>query len=290
MSLLSNITPEQVIAEPFPHVVVENALDEQLCQQLIREFPPLETFTQGESVGSNQKIIYTGARALSNPDVSARWKKFIQEHLQPPVWGEMLRLFRPYLLRAYPAIEQRFGRLEQLRPGIRNIDDDSHCDLLLDSELVVHTPTVGPPAMERGPHLKTRDKPFVGYLYLRPDEDDSQGADHVLYSIKPGASLLFDQVQAVDPALLTVEKVIPYRRNTFIFFLNTPQSIQGLTLRSVAKVPLMMYHLLAQMPAPLFDIDFKPPVRPGFVRMWAHRSGLRAVVHRARRLARGLKS
>jgi hypothetical protein len=27
ISLLSNITPDQVIAYPFPHVVVENALD-----------------------------------------------------------------------------------------------------------------------------------------------------------------------------------------------------------------------------------------------------------------------
>ena len=289
MSLLSNITPDQVIAEPFPHVVVENALDEQFCRQLIREFPPLETFTQGRAVGSNKKIIYPAVSALGNPDLSAGWKSFIQDHLQPSIWEEMLRLFRPYLLTAYPDFEQRFGKLDELTVGTRNVDDHSHCDLLLDSELVIHTPVVGPPAVERGPHLKNRNKPFVGYLYLRPDEDAAQGSDHVLYSIKPGSSLSFDQVQATDPELLIARKVIPYRRNTFVFFLNTPESIQELTMRSASQTPLMMHHFLVEVREPLFEIQFKP-VRSSFVRTWAHRSGVRAVVHGARRLARRVRT
>ena len=291
MSLLSNITPDQVVAEPFPHVLVENALDEELCRQLIREFPPPETFTQGRPVGSNQKLIYTGARALADPDLSDGWKSFISEHLQPSIWAEMLGLFRPHLLGAYPDFEQRFGKLDELRPGVRNIDDYSRCDLLLDSELVMHTPVVGRPAAERGPHLKICTKPFLGFLYLRPDEDDAQGADHVLYSIKPGPSPLFDQVQATDPELLTAEKVIPYRNNTFIFFLNTPESIQGLTPRSPSGVPLLMHHFLVEMREPLFEIEFKSEaLGPGFVRTWARRSGVGAVARGARRLARRLKT
>lgn len=278
MSLLSNITPDQVVAEPFPHVVVENALDEELCQQLIREFPPLETFTEGRPALSNQKIIYAGATALADPHLSDRWKKLIREHLQPSIWGEMLRLFRPHLLRAYPDFEERFGQLDELRTGVRYIDDHSRCDLLLDSELVVHVPVVGRPAIERGPHLKTCNKPFVGYLYLRPDEDETRGPDHVLYSVKPGAALLFDRVQATDPEHLTAEKVIPYRNNTFIFFLNTPGSIQGLTARSASRVPLMMYHFVVEVREPLFEIEFKP----------APFGGVRAAVHGARRWARRL--
>ena len=290
MSLLSKISPDQIITEPFPHVVVENALDDQLCRQLMREFPPVETFTQGQPVRSNQKIIYPGARALRNPDLSELWRSLILDHLQPSIWGESLRLFRPHLLNAYPDFEERFGKLDEMTTGIRNIDDFSQCDVLLDSELVIHTPVVDEPCVERGPHLKTRVKPFAAYLYLRPDEDDSQGSDHVLYSIKPGGSLLFDQVQATDPELLVVEKVIPYRQNTFIIFLNTPESIQGLTMRSVSRVPLMMFHFLAEMREPLFSIDFEPSVfGSGFVRTWARRSGLREVVHGARRLAGRLK-
>jgi hypothetical protein len=290
MSLLSTISPDQIIAEPFPHVVVENALDENLCRQLIREFPPLETFTQGQPVRSNQKIIYTAARALRNPDLSELWRRFILDHLQPSILEEFLRLFQPHLLNAYPDFEQKFGKLDELTIGIRNIDDHSQCDVLLDSELVIHTAVVDKPCVERGPHLKTRVKPFAAYLYLRPDEDDSQGSDHVLYSIRPDSQLLFDRVQATDPELLTVEKVIPYRHNTFIIFLNTPESIQGLTVRSIGKVPLMMYHFLAEMRAPLFSIEFEPSAfRSGFVRTWGRRSGLRDLVHGARRLAGRLK-
>ncbi|MDT4967177.1 MAG: hypothetical protein QOJ64_1914 [Acidobacteriota bacterium] len=291
MSLLSNLTPDDVIARPFPHVVIENAIDEQLCLQLIREFPPQEVFTGGRRTRSNQKFIHTGAIALSNPDLSDRWKSFILDHLQPSIWDDMLRLFEPYLLRTYPDFEERFGRLEDLRVGTRNIDDFSRCDVLLDSELVIQTPVVGPPCVERGPHLKTRNKPFVGYFYLRPDEDHTEGGDHALYSLKSDASPLFDHVQALETELVNLEKVIPYRRNTFIFFLNSPESIQGLTLRSSSGAPLLMHHILAELREPLFEIEFNPSVgRSSRLRRLARKSGLKRAVQTTAKLARRLKS
>jgi hypothetical protein len=291
MSLLSNITPDDVIAQPFPHVVIENALDEQLCLQLIRDFPPQETFTQGRRVRSNQKFIHTGAMARQSPDLSECWKSFILDHLKPSIWEEMLRVFQRHFLRTYPDFEERFGRLKDLRVGTRNIDDYSRCDVLLDSELVTQTPVVGPPCVERGPHLKTRNKPFVGYLYLRPDDDETEGGDHALYTLKSDASPLFDHVQALETELVTLEKVIPYRRNTFVFFLNSPESIQGLTPRSSSGAPLMMHHILAELREPLFEIEFDPSVRrSSFLRRLARKSGLKHAVQTTARFARRLKS
>jgi hypothetical protein len=262
MYILRDLIPEQVVTDPFPHLVMEQALDDSLCRQLVHEFPPLEEFTRGRPYRSNQKFLYRGSQALRDPSLSATMKRFFQEYQQPCVWDDLIRLFRPHMLAEYPDFERRFGALDRMRIGVRDVDDFSKCDVLLDSKLVLHTPVTGQPSVERGPHIKIRRTLFLGYLYLRPDHDDSLGADHVFYSIKPGGELLFDRTQATDPDLLQAEKIYPYRRNIFVLFMNSPRSVQGLTMRSVTDVPWMSFHFTAHVRAPLFELNMRPGAEP----------------------------
>jgi hypothetical protein len=262
MSILSTITPEQVVAEPFPHVAVESALDPRLCEQLVREFPAAETFTRGRDYGSNHKIYRRGVALLQDRGVSEALRKIVHDHLQPALWQDLVRLFRPHLLSEYPDFERRFGRVEDFRVGSWGRHDFSDRDLLLDSKLLIHTPVAGGAAAERDPHFKRFSSLFFGYLYLRPDDDDSTGGDQAFYSLKPGAELILDRRQTLDPALVKVEKVIPYRRNTFVCFMNTPRTIQTCTPRSATSVPLMVHHFTAYLPDALFTHPMKPGVSP----------------------------
>jgi hypothetical protein len=262
MSLLSNITPDRVIAEPFPHVVVENALEPELCRRLIREFPPAESFTRGKSYRSNHKIYRRGVELLRDWSLSGAWREIVAEHLEPPLWHDLVRLFRPHLLREYPDFERRFGLMDSLRVGSWGCHDFTAHDLLLDSKLLIHTPVVGAAAVERNPHFKRFSSLFLGYLYLRPDADDSAGGDHAFYSLRPGADLVLDKRQTLDPAVVSLEKLIPYRQNTFVCFMNTPRSIQNNTPRSAAALPMMGHHFTAYVPDYLFTHPTKPGVAP----------------------------
>jgi hypothetical protein len=262
MSLLSRITPDRVIAEPFPHVVVEHAIEPELCRRLIREFPPAESFTRGKSYRSNHKIYRRGVEALRDRSLSEAWREIVAEHLEPSLWHDLVRVFRPHLLREYPDFERRFGRMDGFRVGSWGLHDFSSRDLLLDSKLLLHTPVVGESAVERDPHFKRFSSLFFGYLYLRPDADDSAGGDHAFYSLKPGGELVLDKRQTLDPSLVNLEKLIPYRQNTFLCFMNTPRSIQNNTPRSAARFPLMGHHFTAYLPDALFTHPTKPGVAP----------------------------
>ncbi|HYE74862.1 MAG TPA: hypothetical protein VEF04_16095, partial [Blastocatellia bacterium] len=114
MSVLSNITPDQVIAEPFPHIAIENAIDPELCRQLVDEMPPVETCTKGKPYKSNQKIYISAANLDRYQNISQVWKDFVNAHLQASIWHDLLRLFRPHLLKEYPDFEQRFGQLDEI--------------------------------------------------------------------------------------------------------------------------------------------------------------------------------
>lgn len=260
MSILSKLSPNEVIAAPFPHVAVENAADPELCRQLIREFPPVEVVTRGRPYKSSDKIYLSANNARQASLLTAAWKRALRDYLQPCVWHDLVRLFRPHLLGEYPDFEQRFGRMDELRVGLRERDDFSKCDVLLDAKALMHTPVTGQPAAERNPHLKRLSAVFFGYLFLRPDEDDSQGADQAFYSLKPGAELLLDENQTLAPSLLNLEKVIPYRRNTFVCFMNTARSIQAITPRSVTDTPYLALHFTVYLKDHLFRVRTKPGV------------------------------
>ena len=257
-TLLDGSSPHQILTDPFPHLVVENALPEQLCQQLIREFPPLEVFTKGQPFGENQKRYYHGAHALAENHLSPAWKTMLTDFLHPSTWTQCYRLFQTAFFNEFPDFEAQLGKLEQLKTGVRLREDFTTCDVLLDSMLLIHTPVTGHPCVERGPHLKLFDTMYLGYFFLRPEEDEAEGGDLELFSIKPGAKIRLNQRQTVDRDLLKLEKTIPYRANTLVLFLNTSRSIQGLSARTASRFPILNFHFDARFRSPLFTVRQKP--------------------------------
>ena len=276
MSLFAQITPDKISTHPFPHFTAESVLDQSLTQELIHDFPPLESFTRGRTYPDCSKIQATAVSMLANPSLSSTWKNFLREHLTQESFEERMRVWAPHALREFPDLEQRFGPLSQWRAGIRDQDDYSTCDVLLDAQISVHTPIVGEPAWDRGPHIKNRDKLFASLLFLRPDHDRSLGADWEAYSIRPTSQPLFDpHRQTTEHKYLKLEKAFPYRNNTMVGVLNTPRSIQGWSLRTPSEVPFLYVAFIAQMPQKLFTLAHatspQPPARRGFARRLLNR-------------------
>lgn len=259
-SLLAGISPDQVVESPFPHVVVENAMDAELCSRLIAEFPALELFTGGKSYPSNKKIYYTGARALKEGTLSKTWTDVVAAYIAPSHWNEIARIFQKQIDREYPDFRNKFGAPETLKVGVRDIDQFSEMDVLLDCKALIHTPVIGPASRERDPHLKNFRTMFVWYHYLRSDDDHSEGGDHAFYRLKSGTEFVLGRRQAIEPDLLDVAKTIPYRQNTLVLFMNTPRSFQTNTARTESPVPLRSLHVSVYMRERLFAAPLKPGV------------------------------
>lgn len=261
-SLLSRISADQVVREPFPHVVVENALEDDVARQLMLQFPvqPLSEMARG--TGPNRKVYLTAARAFQQRLFADVWMDAVRAHVQPSEWREALRIFRPHLSAEFPGLRDLLGGLDDLRVGIRAFDRFSEVDVLLDCKAVMHTPVRGAPVVERGPHLKSFRTVIVWYLYLRADDDRSTGADHVLYRLKPGADVVLHERQTLDPSQVEAEVVIPYRQNTFVMYINTPRSFQTNAPRTAGDVPLMALHGSIYLRERAFAVAMKPGVLP----------------------------
>lgn len=251
-SLLANVTPDDVRSQPFPHIVMRNAVSADLCTRLIAEFPALEVVTKHQDFGSNKRVGLPAADVLENPEISELWRGFIAAHASQDFLARLIDLFGDHIRRLYPDLERERGSLTSLRAGVRNRDDFSQADVLLDAQISVNTPVVGTPTSVRAAHLDDADKLFAGLFYLRRPDDDSTGGDLELYRFKRGPRGL--RGTAIYESFVDTADTVPYAANTLVLFLNSPDSVHGVTPRSRTQVPRTFVNLIAAVERPLFDV------------------------------------
>ena len=170
----------------------------------------------------------------------------------------MLSLFAKHIRRDLVDFEQRFGSLENLQAVTRQSGERGRGTIGLDAQIAVNTPALAPGTTVRGPHLDRTNKLFVGLLYLRPDNDDSQGGDLELY-VPTAKNPVFAAKRMLPREDVQLVRTIPYRKNSLILFLNTPRSLHGVSPRAVTRHPRYFINLVGEMSQPIFDIVCPDP-------------------------------
>jgi hypothetical protein len=250
-SVLARATRADVLHDPFPHVVIEDALDPSLVDRLIEEFP-VEAITGGRSHPSNKRLNLRAATSIEDPRLSPLWREIVATHVSQGYLDQLIELFGDAIRETYPRFERLYGKLDDLRAGIRDRDTFESADVLLEAQAAVNTPVTGPASSVRRGHLDYPNKLFVGLYYLRHPDDDSTGGDLELYRYRPGRPV-FDGHE-IDDRYIEVVKTVPYRRNTLVVFTNSRESLHGVTVRQQTGATRLFLNLGAEVRDGLFAI------------------------------------
>lgn len=251
-----NVQPTDVITEPFPHIIVEDALDEDVVSELIGELPTPEEMAHALGVDvpeNNKRLAYRPAyqkkmRLLSGTLLDALCAQASKDFLL-----EFSRVFGGQLRQQYPDREELFPEnIGAASSGVRYIDSGK--DILIDNHLVVDTPVVEQPSAVRLPHVDHPRKFYTGLLYLRHPNDDSMGGDLELYRAK-ALPLQFRSKYELTKDQLELVKTVPYKRNLFIMILNTPESIHGVSVRHPTAWPRYSLHPTGECAREMFPVD-----------------------------------
>jgi hypothetical protein len=276
-SVLANVKKVDVYADPFPHIVITDPLDDDVCSQLIAEYPDLKTITNGADYGSNLRFSYSAKEVLKNGVVSPLWQEFVRLHTSDAFLQEVIHLFDDQIRATYPWLERKIGRLDTLKAGVRKIDNFSTADVLLDAQICVNTPVVSTPNSVRRAHVDRSDKLFAGLFYLRHPEDDSTGGDLEIYKFKERRDRF--KGEYIDEAHVEVVKTVKYQRNVLVLFVNSIASVHGVTVRSQTKAPRYFFNLVGEVNQQLFDLtDYQE-------RSWLGRSAPAKALRSLKKLA-----
>ena len=257
-TILDKITSSDVVTNPFPHVIVENALDEDLYLQLAECFPQelLPEANQG-----NAYTYYKARKALREKKINRLWYEFIKLHTSNVFYQRFLEVFGYPLLNLHPDLEKRLGKkLENLKPKVRHSSKFSFSPLAIDCQLARCSPVtetgkaVRSQGNDAGPHIDRPVALYAGLLYFRLPEDNSTGGDLQLYKTVTDHPK-YDNTNHVPDNMVECFRTIPYTGNTMVFFLNSPYSIHGVSLRSKTIFPRLHVNFISELKYPLFDIE-----------------------------------
>lgn len=242
LHLLHHATPDLVQTDPFPHLILTDPLDASIYERLEKDFPPVRLIRSAKHVDHRDQI--TAPELLAHPEISSLWKRFARLHTSSRFFQKLVSLFGPQVRAAYPWFEEEMGRpLPSLSCGLRDPQAKSQPDIGLDCQPGLNVISLEP-ASVRTAHLDANNKLFTGLFYMKSDDDDSEGGDFLLYRPKK-IPPTFDSPTTIPKSELEIAKRIPYRKNVAVFFLNSPHSIHGVSVRSGTAVPRRLVNLVA---------------------------------------------
>ena len=251
--LLSNVTADDVIESPFPHVIIKDALDPELYQALSQTFPDADLFAEdGKPLADNKSYRYAAHKIFANERVSDLWKEFVRAHVSQEFYTKFLEIFDKHIKRLYPNLPEVLGVApEKMTAGPRGMGETGIAGM--DAQFVYTTP-VSEVSTSCPPHTDRERCLYGGMLYMRQEGDDSEGGDLDFYQFKPGKARYRVRRRLSIDNLDTV-KTVHYDSNLFLIFLHSAQSLHGVSPRSVTPYPRRYINFICEYPKKIYDIN-----------------------------------
>lgn len=269
--LLEKATKADVRTEPFPHIIVYDALDEETCNKLIEEYPSLDVMSRGRNFGSNERLSLSADDTLKDERISPLWKEFVQANTSQLFLDKFLELFESHIKETYPDFEKRFGNISQLKAGMRKRDTFKEVDVLLDAQPSANTPVFTPSSV-RGPHLDNPDKLYFGLFYMRLPEDKSEGGELLFYKHKKQRNWkhAYSDRKNIQEEYLEKVGTLPYQRNVLFIGFNSPEGVHGVSVRSASSHPRYFLNILGEMKENIYKLPRQSTVKQVFNTLYQH--------------------
>lgn len=235
-TVLDRADPAQVKDDPFPYIVVHDALSADYYEALSASFPTLDGLDPGLAGANNKRLNLMsswGPTELPSDKAPPIWKQFLADHTTPDFSRKVFDLFPKATVEGGRPGE-RWIRTELLGEGLAEMlqlkGPVADTDILARATVAVNTPVQVPDSV-RGPHVDNRWKAYVGLFYVRQPGDTSEGGDLTIFRWKKGAKASPWTMRA-DPSQVEEVTTIKYAPNTLVLMLNTHDSLHGVTVRS----------------------------------------------------------
>ena len=247
--LLADVKHSDVVTEPYAHYTQTDVVPAPLYQELAAEFPTLSTIVNERSdIGSNEAVRMTVKQVLGDRRIAPLWREFFEYHTSADYWRDVTRLFAAHFRREFPGLEARVGRAyEDWRVVPRGYAGEA--EVRLDCQFVMNTPVTRKSSVKTA-HIDLCDKIFSALYYMRDPRDQSEGGDLDIYDWRRGPR--FGEHPALTPEVEVV-KTVPYRANSYLCFVNSPQAVHGVSPRDTTDVPRRYINFIAELPIKIFE-------------------------------------
>lgn len=264
-SVLAKAKGAKLTLDPFPHLVIPDALESSYYEKLMKDFPPPSVINVKNKALVNNTDCFMGAVDVEKSNgVSAEWKEFFRYHTSHEFLKEALALAGSEAGKLHPALKPVLAdvRKEQVIVADSGAKGAFH----MQCQFGINSPVISESSV-RTAHIDKPMKIYNALLYCRADDDDSQGGDLILYRFtkQPG----FYGNRTALPGRITEVVSVPYRKNTLVLFLNSVGSVHGVRPRKPTPHIRRYINFQVELERPNFSIPTINPVSAWFERKFA---------------------
>jgi hypothetical protein len=257
LSVLGKAKISDVCLEPFPHIIVSDALPEDVYANLNANFPP-EGVLGIEPHLNNKRWDFDARSVAKNRLIPAIWKGMIAYHASGQFFQQIADLFFEAIHRRYPLQFPSRDYMETMRAGVRRVDSFRTADVLMDAMISGNTPACSATSV-RTTHIDQGRKLYSGLFYMRRADDDSIGGDLTISQLRPEyrdvpKRLKLFRKSYVDEKYVETVKTVRYSRNTLVLFINTLDSLHGVTVRKPTRHGRYFVNLVGEVNPRLYRV------------------------------------
>jgi hypothetical protein len=234
---------------PFPHMMIDPALEWDEYEKLEESFPKPELIYRDKKVVNNLAYYMGAVDTLKHPEIDPVWKHLFESIANPDFFRAVLEAVAPHTRRLCPDFEERLGkRMEEGSLALRGSGEEA--DFYFDVQISVNSPVLRKSRV-RAIHVDRTVKILNALLYMRHPDDDVSGGELEMYTWK--AERRFEKVNAPEDSATPVARHA-YAKNRMLMFANSPDSLHGVTPRSETKIVRRYINILLETRIPLFDL------------------------------------
>ncbi len=246
-SVLHRATRADLVREPFPHVVIDDALEPEVYAELVRTFPSDDVLIDGRPLENNTGYHTPARELLTRAEFAPVWRELAAVHTSPAFFAEVVSLFGEVIRELHPQLDL------DAPTGVRDRGSTAPPPpFALDCQIAWTSPVTVPSTSNRC-HVDREVALYAGLLYMRPPHDHVPGGDLALCRFR-GAERAYDAMRFVDERLVQTVKVIPYAANRAVFFIHSPVALHAVTPRAVTPLPRLHVNFLAEQPTKIWRI------------------------------------
>jgi hypothetical protein len=256
--------------EPYPHLVIRNALDPDVFAQLAATFPGDDLVVDGRPI-KDTWYDYPASKVSRDERITRQWREFFAYHVSRDFFLELATVLGDAIRQTYPEIETRLGKSLReakvgMRPGGKGDPLAPGADVSMECQFYANYTRA--PREVRGPHVDRPSEMFAALLYFRQDGDDSTGGDLEVCMARSDSlypdqnSVTISELPAeIASSSVTTVSTARYAANTLVLFLNSAKSIHAVSGRSPTPLTRRHINFCCDLNFDLFEMRLPPRLK-----------------------------
>ena len=213
--------------DPYPHVIIEDALPSNIYDELDAVFPEKLLLSDHPSVYNDRGHTrrYLSAYALAEKTIPSIWLDFFEYHVSDKFYSRVTNeIFVDAIKQLYPEQAEQILNTPS-KPRSKVNQSNASTPIVTDCQFVVNKP-LEENTTSRTPHIDNPVEIYAALLYMKKRDDDSIGGDLQLYDTIGEKPRFFGKREAKLDGVKMVESC-PYKPNSLALFLNCRHGVHG---------------------------------------------------------------